>query len=78
MVAQLTEDVHIRRDIPLALFEIVGDPIKDQYLGKLRDLIVQAISPKSLARYTSEYRATLGRVNHLQLVPAERSRHARQ
>ncbi len=70
LLKYLAENAAVRRDIPAAIFELsdIGGQTRDTYIQELGALLLNAISHESLTRFLMEYRATLGRVNHIQLT----------
>jgi ribosomal protein L16 Arg81 hydroxylase len=75
LVERLARDATARKDIPLPLFEMSGSGAvaKEQYLSAFHDLLLRTLSQELMAEYLTEYRATLGKVNHVQLIPSEGS-----
>ena len=79
LAGELAQDASMRRDIPLAVFDMpdVGGVAKERYILQLRDYVLRSISPKAMDQFLSVYRAALGKTNHIQLEPRDRSSHAK-
>lgn len=78
LARQLSNRACMRRDIPISMFDMpdIGDLATANYIADVRETMLRAISNEALEKYVGQYRATLGKVNHLQLLPAERISHA--
>jgi ribosomal protein L16 Arg81 hydroxylase len=77
LTARYEKELVIRRDIPAAIFDLknIGMSAKMSYLHELRELVLRSVSEETLTEFVEEFRQTLGRVNHLRLVPKGRNVH---